>query len=237
MVNVGCAWFKISVQIKHSNKTLFYLNVLCWHFQHFQTQIPNKPLMNARVSPSLLKAGASTPVKATASLLMWAVISSELALLQHGGLRSVGKTSVKEKRGSVYLSQLVGHDFHFDLSADQLLDRLASSRSHKVTLSATKGPAWGLDSTCKDESASSGIPAGAVKISFYEAPRLVDFHYTVNDWQIIPKYTQTWCSSVLWQLIQVKYYLSSTAIKVLMTRQILFSTNESWSKFHGEDLQ
>lgn len=88
---------------------------------------------------SLLKAGASTPVKATASLLMWSVISSELALLQHGGSRSVGKTSVKEKRGSVYLSLLVGHDSHFDLSADQLLDRLVGSRSHKVTVSATKG--------------------------------------------------------------------------------------------------
>lgn len=82
------------------------------------TQITHKPLMNVRESPSFLKAGASSPVKATATLLMWSVISSELALLQHGGLRSVGKTSVKEKRGSVYLSLLVGHDFHFDLSAD-----------------------------------------------------------------------------------------------------------------------
>lgn len=105
------------------------------------TQITRNPLMKARASPSRLKAGASAPVKATVSLLMWSVISSELALLQHGGLRSVGKTSVKEKRGSVYLSLLVGHDFHFDLSAGQLLDRLASSRSHKVTISATKGPA------------------------------------------------------------------------------------------------
>lgn len=147
---IGCACFKFSV-------TLFYLNVLHWHFQHFQTQIPNKPWMNARASPSPLKAGASTPVKANASLLMWSVISSELALLKRRGLRSVGKTSVKEKRGSVYLSQLVGQDFHFDLSADQLLDRLASSRSHKVTLLATKGPAWSLDNTCKDKSASTGM--------------------------------------------------------------------------------
>lgn len=107
--------------------------------------------MNARTSPSLLKAGASTPVKATASLLMWSVISSELALLQHGGSRSVGKTSVKGKRGSVYLSLLVGHDSHFDLSADQLLDRLAGSRSHKFTVSATKGLTWVLDSTCRDK--------------------------------------------------------------------------------------
>ena len=74
--------------------------------------------MNAKACHSLLKLGAGTPVKATASLLMWSVISSELALLQHGGSRSVGKTSVKGKRGSVYLSLLVGHDSHFDLSAD-----------------------------------------------------------------------------------------------------------------------
>lgn len=60
---------------------------------------------------------------------MWFVVSSELALLQHGGLSSVGKSSVKGKRGSVYLSLLVGHDCHFDLSPDQLSDRLAGSRS------------------------------------------------------------------------------------------------------------
>lgn len=70
---------------------------------------------------------------------MWSVISSELALLQHGGSRSVGKTSVKEERGSVYLSLLVGHDCHFDLSADQLLDCLAGRISHEVTVSAAKG--------------------------------------------------------------------------------------------------
>lgn len=103
------------------------------------TQITCNLLMNVRASPSLLKVGTSPPVKAIASLLMWSVISSELALLQHGGSRSVGKTSVKGMRGSVYLSLLVGHDSHFDLSADQLLDRVAGSRSHKVTVSATKG--------------------------------------------------------------------------------------------------
>lgn len=95
--------------------------------------------MNARASPSLLKAGVSAPVKATASLLMWSVISSELALLHHRSSRSVGKTSVKGKRGSVYLSLLVGHDSHFDLSAVQLLDHFAGSRNHKVTVSTTKG--------------------------------------------------------------------------------------------------
>lgn len=56
---------------------------------------------------------------------MWSVISSELALLQYEGLRSVGKTSVREKRGNVYLSLLVGHDFSFDLSAE---DRSISPR-------------------------------------------------------------------------------------------------------------
>lgn len=69
---------------------------------------------------------------------MWSVISSELALLQYKGLRSVGKTSVREKRGNVYLSLLVGHDFSFDLSAEQLEDRLANSRRREVTMSASK---------------------------------------------------------------------------------------------------
>lgn len=191
--------------------------------------------MKARASPSRLKAGASAPVKATVSLLMWSVISSELALLQHGGLRSVGKTSVKERRGSVYLSLLVGHDFHFDLSAGQLLDRLASSRSHKVTISATKGPAWDLDSTCQDKSASSGMPAGAGKISFYAASRLVDLYYTVNDWQIIPKHTHTWRCSVSWQLRSspkssiVYSQQQSKDLNSLNDKTDLFSTNESWS--------
>lgn len=56
-----------------------------------------------------------------------------------GGLRSVGKNSVKGKRGSVYLSLLVGHDFHFDLSADQFLGCTVGSTSHEVTASAAVG--------------------------------------------------------------------------------------------------
>lgn len=88
--------------------------------------------MNMRASTSFLKSGASAPVKAAASLLMWSVISSELALLQHGGSRSVGKSSVKERRGNVYLSLLVGHDSPFDLPADQLLDCLVGRRGHRV---------------------------------------------------------------------------------------------------------
>lgn len=147
---------------------LFYLNVLPLLTFSEDKQF-TAPLMNARTSPSVLKVGTSSPVKATASFLMWSVISSELALLQHEGLRSVGKTSVKEKRGNVYLSLLVGHDFHFDLSADQLMTLcllLACRRTHKVTMSATKGPGWSLDNTCQDESTPNGMPAGAVKISF-----------------------------------------------------------------------
>lgn len=69
---------------------------------------------------------------------MWSVISSELALLQYEGLRTVGKTSAREERGNVHLSLLVGHDFHFDLSAEQLQDRLASRRSREVTISVPK---------------------------------------------------------------------------------------------------
>lgn len=74
---------------------------------------------------------------------MWSVISSELALLQYEGLRSVGKTSARVKRGNVYLSPLVGHDFSFDLSAEQLQDRLASSPSREVKISASKAPGRG----------------------------------------------------------------------------------------------
>lgn len=84
----------------------FYVDVLCCHCQHLQmTQITCNPLMNARASPSVLKAGVSTPVKAVASLLMWSVISSELALLQHGGSRSVGKKQCeREGRKCVFIS-------------------------------------------------------------------------------------------------------------------------------------
>lgn len=64
---------------------------------------------------------------------MWSVISSELALLQYEGLRTVGKTSASERGGNVHLSLLVGHDFHFDLSAEQREDLLASIRSREVT--------------------------------------------------------------------------------------------------------
>lgn len=139
--------------------------------------------MNVSASPSLLKAGASTPVKATASLLMWSVISSELALLQHGGSRSVGKTSVKGKRGSVYLSLLVGHDSHFDLSADQLLDRHAGSRSHKVTVSATKGLAQLGQHLSRDKGQKHPCIqcSGSRCIHNHAASTLVDLCYTVKD--------------------------------------------------------
>lgn len=50
--------------------------------------------MNAKVSPFILKAGASPVVKAAAGPLMWSVISSELALLQHRGLQECGKKPV-----------------------------------------------------------------------------------------------------------------------------------------------
>lgn len=140
MVNVSRACFTTSVK-----PFLFELRRHCQHFAE-DTQTTCKPLMNAGAYPSFLKAGASPPVKATASLLMWSVISSELALLQHGGSRSVGKTGVKGKRGNVYLSLLVGHDSHFDLRADQLPDGLAGSRSQKVSVSASR-----LESTCLEK--------------------------------------------------------------------------------------
>lgn len=68
--------------------------------------------MDTKASLFILKADASPRVKATARPLMWSVISSELALQQHMGFAGVWeKSGVKEKRGSVYLSLLVGHDF------------------------------------------------------------------------------------------------------------------------------
>lgn len=131
----------------------------------------------------------------------WCGLSFPLSWPRYGmGVwRSVGKASVKEKRGSVYLSLLVGHDFPFDLSADQLFYRPASSRSYRVTMSATKGPAWNFDNTCQVKSASSAMQAGAGKISFYAAAKRLDLYHTVNEWQIISKHTHARCS-VSWQL-------------------------------------
>lgn len=101
MANVGSSEFKLSV-------TLFYLNAVPLATLPEDTQ--KSPPDERECLPLRQKAGASAPVKATALFLMWPLISSELAGLQHGGLRSVGKSSVKEERGSVYLSLLVGHD-------------------------------------------------------------------------------------------------------------------------------
>lgn len=114
--------------LKKISVTLFFLFIflICEGAARRHRSKLSTPLVNARASPSPLKTGTISPVKANASLLMWSVISSELALLQYEGLRTVGKTSAREERGNVHLSLLVGHDFHFDLSAEQLQDRLAS---------------------------------------------------------------------------------------------------------------
>lgn len=92
------------------------------------------------------------------------------------GFEECGKKAVWRRREEVciYL-RWWGMIFYFDLSADPILDRLASCRSHKVTMSTAKGPAWDSDSTCQDESASRGMPAGAGKISFLAVSVLVDF--------------------------------------------------------------
>lgn len=74
------------------------------------------------------------------------------------------KSGVKEKRGSVYLSLLVGHDFR--LWSDQLLDCLVGNRSLMVTVSAMSGRAQCLGTSYLDETVptSGGIAAGGVKI-------------------------------------------------------------------------
>ena len=74
----------------------------------------------AAAFPSSLSTGASPPVKALESLLMWSAVSSVPSLVRDRGSRGVGKFSVKEKRGSEYLSPLVGHGSLFDVSADPL---------------------------------------------------------------------------------------------------------------------
>lgn len=104
MENVGLSEFKLS-----NDAILFECAATSHTFRGHTNKswLPNE----CECPPLDQKAGASSPVKATAVFLMWSLISSELARLQHGGWRSVGKSSVKEKRGSVYLSLLVGHDF------------------------------------------------------------------------------------------------------------------------------
>lgn len=111
-----------------------------------------------------------------------------------------------------------GTIFHFDLSADPLLDRLASCRSHKVTMSTAKGPAWDSDSTCQDESASSGMPAGAGKISFLAVSVLVDFlircKWLTDHVKREKKYPYVMLSAVTTSLLtQRQICLFSTAIK------------------------
>lgn len=59
---------------------------------------------NAEASPRVLEAAASSRVKA-ASLLMWSVISSELASLQRRGLQECGKNQCeREERKCVFIS-------------------------------------------------------------------------------------------------------------------------------------
>lgn len=109
---------------------------------------------------------------------MWSVISSELALLQFEGLRSVGKTSARVKRGNVYLSPLVGHDFSFDPSAEQLQDHLASSPSREVTISASKAPGEvreHLTEAHKRTHTRTQAGAGGIKINLNAAATFVDF--------------------------------------------------------------
>lgn len=60
---------------------------------------------------------------------------------------SVGKSSVKEKRGSVYLSLLAGHDFTLWSVCRPAPNRLAGVRSHEVTLSPREGLIWDTDKT------------------------------------------------------------------------------------------
>lgn len=133
------------------------------------------------------KAGAGAPVKAMAVFLMWSVISSGLARLQHGGLRSVGKSSVKEERGSVYLSLLVGHYFSLWSVCRPAPGPPCEQQKPWGHCVVHGRLAWDSDSTGRDERASSGMPAGAGKIPFLAVSVCVDFHCAVHDtWRWVP---------------------------------------------------
>lgn len=77
----------------------------CQHQENSHTQISYNPQKHKKASPSVLKAGARPWVKATARLLMWSVISSELAWLQQKGLQECGKNQCeRDERKCVFIS-------------------------------------------------------------------------------------------------------------------------------------
>lgn len=209
MLYVGHAWLKTSVK-----PFLFGCAVLPLPSSAKGTQITLQA-PDACESVSLAPEGwrehscqsNSEPLDVVCHFL-WAGLASAR------GFEECGKTSVKERRGSVYLSLLVGHDSHFDLSADQLLDRLAGGRSHKVTVSTTKGWAWCLACTCrkiKNTRASRGKATGAAKNR--QASRLVDLLLQC-EW--LTGQSKTYLHNILWCLVswqlpfssKIEYYLS-----------------------------
>lgn len=75
------------------------------HTQPPTPTITCNPQKHTKASLSVLKAGARPWVKATVSLLMWSVISSELASLQQNGLQECGKNQCeRDERKCVFIS-------------------------------------------------------------------------------------------------------------------------------------
>lgn len=148
--------------------------------------------MHARASPSLLKVGASTPVKATASLLMWSVISSELDSLQHGGSRSVGKPVWKR-----------GEEVCIYLCWWGMIPTLICLQTSSWTALRA---AEAIRSLCQPQRVEPDVwPAPVEKSKTLVHPEerqqvqpktgklldLLTFYYTVNDWQVNPKHIYT----------------------------------------------
>lgn len=174
MANVGSSEFKLSM-------TLFYLNPLPLATLSEDTQISQDCPMNASVFLSTKRLARALLSKQWQC--SWCGQSFPLSWPGYSmGVWGVWEKAVWKRREEVciYLCWW-GMIFHFDLSADLLLDRLASSRSHEVTVSSTEGLAWASDSTGRDERSSSGMPAGAGEITFLAVSVRVDFHCAVHD--------------------------------------------------------
>lgn len=180
MDNVGSLEFKLSM-------TLFHLNALPLATLSEDTQISHDCPMNASVLLSTKRLARALLSKQRQC--SWCGHSFPLSWPGYSmGVWGVWEKAVW-KRGEevcIYLCWW-GMIFHFDLSADLLLDRLASVRSHEVTVSSTEGLAWDLDGTGQDERASSGMSAGAGEITFLAVSGRVDFHCAVHDtWCLVP---------------------------------------------------
>lgn len=89
LYSIWCKYVEVSSRMakeKKNSVTMFYMNAKLLRSFPGDTQATlNLAGERSSVPLSPLKAGTISPVKANASLLMWSVISSELALLQYEG--------------------------------------------------------------------------------------------------------------------------------------------------------